>query len=238
MKKCLSGCPKDRSNHQKQTVMCQAVCWTLRWNQTKPISLGNFKTKERDWIFIICCKALIMEIKDSFRLADLTQKPEEALKAMKFLPSVSEHFRSGQKTYTLQIWIKFSWGAGSVFWFGLFLGRWGESSCGLVFVQTAAAVNCWTLVIFVSDLMVSFRCLTAFYNDPIYPGFVHLLSLYVIKDLLWICGWSRDCADPRLPLKESSLGQSLLSTWQASASAVPCLRQVEFFPVIFCKYLL
>lgn len=37
-----------------------------------------------------------MEIKDSFRLADLTQKPEEPLKTMKFLPSVSEHFRSGQ----------------------------------------------------------------------------------------------------------------------------------------------
>lgn len=49
-----------------------------------------------------------MEIKDSFRLADLTQKPEEALKAMRFLPLVSEHFRTGQKTYALQFWIKLS----------------------------------------------------------------------------------------------------------------------------------
>lgn len=237
MKKCLNGCPKDRSNHQKQTVMRQAVCWILRWNQTKPISLGNFKTKERDWIFIICCKALIMEIKDSFRLADLTQKPEEALKAIKFLPSASEHFRSSQKTHTLQFWIKLPWGRGSVSCFGLFLEGWGESCCGLVFALTAT-VSCWTLVIFVSDLMMSFGCSTAFYNDPVHPGFVHLFSLYVIKDLLRICGWSRDCADPRLPLKESSLGQSLLSAWQTSVSAVPCLRQLEFSPVIFCKYLL
>lgn len=125
MKKRLNGCPKDRSNHQKQTLMCQAVCWILRWNQTKPISLGNFKTKEKDWIFIICCKALIMEIKDSFGLADLTQKPEEALKAMKFLPSVSEHFRSGQETYTRQFWIKLSWEGGSVFLFWAFFWRSG-----------------------------------------------------------------------------------------------------------------
>lgn len=49
-----------------------------------------------------------METKDSFRLADLTQKPQEALKVVKLLPSVSIHFRSGQKTYTLQFWIKLS----------------------------------------------------------------------------------------------------------------------------------
>lgn len=77
-----------------------------------------------------------MEIKDSFRLADLTQKPEEALKAMRFLPLVSEHFRTGQKTYALQFWIKLSREGYRIFGLGFF---WrGEARA---VVQTAAAVN-------------------------------------------------------------------------------------------------
>lgn len=39
---------------------------------------------------------------DTVILDDLTQKPEEAMKAMRFLPLVSEHFRSVQKTCPLQ----------------------------------------------------------------------------------------------------------------------------------------
>lgn len=101
-----------------------------------------------------------MEIKDSFILDDLTQKPEEAMKAMRFLPLVSEHFTTGQKTYALQFWTKLVFGD-LAFWVCLVvvvLGFFPDSSSELSFSH------------FFCDLVMSFRCLIVFLNDPICSG--------------------------------------------------------------------
>lgn len=89
----------------------------------------------------------------------------------------------------------------------------------------------WVLIIFFffffCDLVMSFRCLTVFYNVSICSRFIYLFFLYIVKDLLWISGWSRSYAKSSLPLKEGSWEQPLQSAWQASTSAAALAEQGE-----------